>query len=80
MIPRFIKFHMYMENSLLAYGQESKLGMSQIQQLRGLVLFDFATRYQTGRSKKGAVALIRHPYNLASISKSSTDSDEVKVI
>ena len=47
-----LKFHMYMDNSPLAYVRESKLGVSQIRWLSELTLFDFTIHYQTGRSYK----------------------------
>ena len=40
-----LKFHVYMENSPLAYVRESKLGKSQIQWLSELALFDFIIHY-----------------------------------
>ena len=49
-----LKFHVYKDNSHLAYVRESKLGASQIHWLSGLALFDFTIHYQTGRSNKAA--------------------------
>ena len=56
------KFHVYMDNSTLAYVRESKLGASQIQWLSELALFDFTINYQTGRSNRATDALSRHPH------------------
>ena len=39
------KFHVYTDNSPLAYVRESKLGASQIQWLSELALFDFTIHY-----------------------------------
>ena len=39
------KFHIYMDNSPLAYVRESKLGAFQIQWLSELALFDFTIHY-----------------------------------
>ena len=39
------KFHVYMDNSPLAYVRESKLGASQTQWLSVLALFDFTIHY-----------------------------------
>ena len=39
------KFHVYMDNSPLAYVRESKLGASQIGWLSELALFDFTIHY-----------------------------------
>ena len=38
-------FYVYMENNLLAYVQDSKLGASQIQWLSELALFNFTINY-----------------------------------
>ena len=40
-----LKFHVYTDNSPLAYVRESKLGASQIQCLSELALFDFTIHY-----------------------------------
>ena len=74
-------FQVYMDNNLLAYVQESKLGASQIRWLSQLALFDFTIKYQTGHSKRTADALSHHPFNpCCNFDTESTDSDEVKVI
>ena len=56
------KFHVYMDNSPLAYVRESKLGASQIWWLSELALFDFTIHYRTGRSSKAANVLGRYPH------------------
>ena len=40
-----LQFQVYMDNNLLAYVQESKLGASQIQWFSELALFDFTIKY-----------------------------------
>ena len=66
------KFHDYllgswfqdnMDNNLLAYVQDGKLGASQIQWFSKLASFNFTTKYQTGNSNKAADALSHHPIN-----------------
>ena len=57
------KFHVYMDNSPLAYVRESKLDASQIQWLSKLALFDYTIHYQTGKSNKAANALRSYPHN-----------------
>ena len=75
------KFHIYTDNSPLAYVRESKLGTSQIQWLSELALFDFTIHYQTGRSNKATDALSRCPYTKEEIDKErGSDYDEVEVI
>ena len=76
-----LQFQVYMDNNLLTYVQESKLGALQISWLSELALFDFTIEYQTGHSNRAADALTHHPFNPSCDSKSeSTDSDEVEVI
>ena len=71
----------YTDNNLLAYVQESKLGVSQIQWLSELALFDFTIKYQTGHSNRTADALSHHPFNPScDFDTELTDSDEVEVI
>ena len=75
------KFHVYTDNSLLAYVRENKLGASEIQWLSELVLFDFTIHYQTGRSNKAANALSRCPHIKEEMkSESGSDCNEVEVI
>ena len=70
-----------MDNSPLAYVIESKLGVSQIQWLRELVLFNFTIHYQPGRPNKAADALSRCPHTKEEIDKErGSDYDEVEVI
>ena len=56
-------FQAYMDNNLLTYVQESKLGASQIRWLSELALFDFTIKYQTGHSNRAADALSHCPFN-----------------
>ena len=75
------QFQVYMDNNLLAYVQESKLGASQIQWLSELVFFDFTIKYQTGHSNRAADALSHCPFNPScNFNNESTDSDDVEVI
>ena len=75
------KFHIYMDNSPLAYVRESKLGASQIQWLSELALFDLTIHYQTGRSNKAANALSRCQHNDEDLKiESGSDCNEVEVI
>ena len=72
-----------MDNNLLAYIMESKLGASQIRWLSELALFDFVIKYQTGQSNRAADALSYRPFNPTcddSFSESKANSDECKVI
>ena len=74
-------FQVYTDNNPLAYVQESKLGVSQIQWHSELALFDFTIKYQTGHFKKAVDALSYHPFNPTCDSETeSTDNDEVEVI
>ena len=76
-----LKFHVYMDNSPLAYVRESKLGASQIQQLSELALFDFTIYYITGRSNRAADALSRLPPTNEEINQErGSDCNEVEVI
>ena len=76
-----LQFQVYMDNNLLVYVQESKLGASQIQWLSELALFDFTIKYQTGHSNRAADALSCYPFNPScNFDTESTDSDEVEVI
>ena len=76
-----LQFQVYMDNNLLAYIQESKLGVSQIQWLSELALFDFTIKYQTGHSNRAADALSHRPFNPScNFNTESTDSNEVEVI
>ena len=75
------KFHVYMNNSPLAYVRESKLGASQIWWLSKLALFDFTIHYRTGRSNRATDALSRCPHAREEINRESgSDCDEVEVI
>ena len=72
-----------MDNNLLTYVMESKLGASQIQWLSELALFDFVIKCQTSRSNRAADALSHHPFNPTcdeSFTESETNSDECEVI
>ena len=75
------KFHVYTDNSPLAYVRESKLGASQIQWLSELALFDLTIHYRTGRSNRAANALSRHPHTNEDFDQErGSDCDEVEVI
>ena len=77
------QFQVYMDNNLLTYIMESKLGTSQIQWLSELALFDFVIKYQTGQSNRAADALSHHLFNPTcdeSFSESKANSDECEVI
>ena len=75
------KFHVYMDNSPLAYVRESKLGASQIWWLSELALFDFTIHYWTGRSNRAANALSRHPHTEEEVNEErGSDCNEVEVI
>ena len=75
------KFHVYTDNSPLAYVRESKLGASQIWWLSELALFDFTIHYRTGRCNRAATALSRHPCTKEGIDKErGSDCDEAEVI
>ena len=72
-----------MDNNLLTFIMESKLGASQIRWLSELALFDFVIKYQTGQSKRATDALSCHPFNPTcddSFIESEADSDECEVI
>ena len=72
-----------MDNNLLTYVMESKLGTSQIWWLSELALFNFVIKYQTGHSNRATDALSHHPFNLTcnnSFTKSEADSEEFEVI
>ena len=72
------QFQVYMDDNLLAYVQESKLGASQIRWLSELTLFDFTIKYQTGHSNRATDALSCHPFNPScNFENESTDSNEV---
>ena len=74
-------FQVYMDNNLLTYVQESKLGASQIWWLNELALFNFTIKYQTGHTNRATDALSHCPFNSSCDSKSKmADSDEVEVI
>ena len=76
-----LKFHVYMDNSPLAYVRESKLGASQIQWLSKLALFDFTIHYQTGRSNRATDALSRCLHTEEEMNReSSSDCNEFEVI
>ena len=76
-----LQFQVYTDNNLLAYVQESKLGVSQTRWLSELVLFDFTIKYRTGHSNRAADALSRRPFSHScNFDSESTDSDEVEVI
>ena len=73
------KFHVYTDNSPLAYVRESKLGASQIQWLSELALFDFTIHYRTGRSNRATDALSRHPHTDEEINQErGSDHNEVE--
>ena len=75
------EFHVYTDNSPLAYVRESKLGAFQIQWVSELALFDFTIHYRTGRSNRAADALSRHPHTDEEINQErGSDCDEVEVI
>ena len=75
------KFHVYMDNSPLAYVRESELGASQIWWLSKLALFDFTIHYQTGRSNRATDALSRHVHTEEEMNRESgSDCNEVEVI
>ena len=75
------KFHIYTDNSPLAYVRESKLGASQTQWLSKLALFDVTILYRTGRSNRATDALSRHPHTDEEINQErGSDYDEVEVI
>ena len=61
------QIQVYMDNNLLAYVQESKLGASQIQWFSELALFNFTIKYQTGWSNRAADALSHCPINPSAI-------------
>ena len=74
-------FHVYMDNSPLAYVRESKLSASQIQWLSELALFDFTIHYRTGMSNRAANALSRHQHTDEEINQErGSDCNEVEVI
>ena len=75
------KFHVYTDNSPLAYVRESRLGTAQIQWLSEVALFDFTIHYRTGRSNRAADALSRHPHLEEEINRErGSDCNEVEVI
>ena len=75
------KFHVYMDNSPLAYVRESKLGASQIWWLSELALFEFTIHYQTGRSNRATNALSRRPHTEEEINRErGSDCNEVEVM
>ena len=75
------KFHVYTDNSPLAYVRESKLGASQIRCLSELAFSDFTIHYRTGRSNRAANALSRHPHTDEEINQErGSDCNEVEVI
>ena len=75
------KFHVYINNSPLAYVRESKIGASQIWWLSKLALFDFTIHYWTGGSNKAADALSRCPHLEEEINRErGSDWNEVEVI
>ena len=75
-------FHVYMDNNLLTYVKESKLGSSQVWWLSELVLFNIFIKYWTGHSNRATDALGHCPFNPSCEieSESETDSDKVEVI
>ena len=76
-----LKFHVYMDNSPLAYVRESKLGALQIQWLSELTLFHFTIHYQTGRSNRATNALSRHPHTEEEMNKErGSDCNDIEVI
>ena len=77
------RFQVYMDNNLLTYVMESKLGASQIQWLSELALFNFVIKYRTGRSNRAADALSCRPFNPTCddrFSETEAKSDECEVI
>ena len=76
-----LKFHVYMDNSPLAYFRESNVGASQIWWLSELALFDFTIHYRTGRSNRATNALSRHLHANKEINQErGSDCDDVEVI
>ena len=76
-----LKFHVYTDNSPVAYVRERKLGASQIWWLSKLALFDFTIHYRTGSSNRAANALSRHPHTEEEINQEmDSDCDKVEVI
>ena len=76
-------FQVYMDNNTLAYVLESKLGVSQIQWLSELALFNFVIKYQTGHSNRAADALSHCLFNSScddSFSESKPNSEKFEVI
>ena len=69
-----------MDNNLLAYIQESKLGASEIQWLSKLATFNFTIKYQTGHSNRTMDPLCHCPYSPSCDFESESDSDEVEAI
>ena len=75
------KFHVYTDNSPLAYVRESKLGASQIRWLSELALLNFTIHYRTGRSNRAANALRRGLHTEEEMDgERDSDCNEVKVI
>ena len=75
------KFHVFMDNSPLAYVRESKLGASQIWWLSELALFDFTIHYWTWRSNRTTEALSRHPHTEEEMKgDSGSDCNEADII
>ena len=78
-----LQFQVYIDNNLLAYVMESKLGTSQIQWLSELALFEFVIKYQTDHSNRATDALSHCPFNPScndSFTKSEANSKEFEVI
>ena len=74
------KFTVLTDNNPLTYMRTSRLGMSQIQWLSDLALFDFDIKYRVGKSNQAADALSRQPANPNSTSESSDDEEEWEAI
>ena len=70
------QFQVYMDNNLLTYVMESKLGASQIWWLSELALFNCVIKYQTDQSNKAADA----PSCDDGFTESKANSDECEVI
>ena len=70
------KFTVLTDNNPLTYVHTSHLGMSQIQWLSILALFDFKIKYRAGKTNQVADTLSWHPVNPDSSSESSDGEDE----
>ena len=73
------KFMVYTDNNPLAYVRESKVGVARIRWLSELVVFDFDTKYRTGKSNKAVDILSHHSYDSKEVD-SNPDSEEYETI